>query len=167
MSYISLEYSLIALYGLAFNAVIMYSIHTMQFIPYYLCTVRCNDDPQHTTLQNVPYPQVRYGVRSPKVYLGSCVQLCAHWLRPRNSPLPPAFGFIYEGAIGQPKQTTSLCDPPTIPNHFQDTQHTNTMLNMFALFQPTVCWQAMPLQSMRTMVCPIIVCRFIQNISSQ
>ncbi len=26
--------------------------------------------------------------------------LCTHWLRPRNSPLPPAFWLIYEGAIG-------------------------------------------------------------------
>jgi hypothetical protein len=28
-----------------------------------------------------------------------------HWLRPRsrNSPLPPAFGLKYEGAIGQPR----------------------------------------------------------------
>jgi hypothetical protein len=28
-----------------------------------------------------------------------------HWLRPRNSPPPPAFGLIviYEGAIGQPR----------------------------------------------------------------
>ncbi len=31
--------------------------------------------------------------------------------RPRNPP-PPAFGLIYEGAIGQPRWTTSLCDPP-------------------------------------------------------
>ncbi len=34
---------------------------------------------------------------------------CTHWLRPRNSPLP-AFGLIYEGAIGQQRKTTSLCD---------------------------------------------------------
>ncbi len=33
------------------------------------------------------------------------------WLRARNSPPPPAFELIYEGAIGQPKQTTSLCNP--------------------------------------------------------
>jgi hypothetical protein len=25
------------------------------------------------------------------------------WLRPRNSHPPPAFGLIYEGAIGQPR----------------------------------------------------------------
>jgi hypothetical protein len=26
-------------------------------------------------------------------------------------PPPPAFGLIYEGAIGQSKKTTSLCNP--------------------------------------------------------
>ncbi len=26
---------------------------------------------------------------------------CPHWLRPRNSPFPPAFGLIYEGGFGQ------------------------------------------------------------------
>jgi hypothetical protein len=31
------------------------------------------------------------------------VYSCIHWLRPRNSPPPPAFGPMYEGAIGQPK----------------------------------------------------------------
>ncbi len=38
---------------------------------------------------------------------------CTHWLRPCNPPSsrPPAFGLIYEGAIGQPRQMTSLCDP--------------------------------------------------------
>jgi hypothetical protein len=29
----------------------------------------------------------------------------------RNFPPPPAFGFIYEGANGQPRYTTSLCNP--------------------------------------------------------
>jgi hypothetical protein len=29
---------------------------------------------------------------------------------PANPP-STAFGLIYEGAIGQPRQTTSLCDP--------------------------------------------------------
>jgi hypothetical protein len=28
-----------------------------------------------------------------------------------SQPHPPAFGLIYEGAIGQPGQTTSLCNP--------------------------------------------------------
>ncbi len=36
---------------------------------------------------------------------------CTHWLRTRNSPHPPAFGLIDEGAIGQPRETTSLCNP--------------------------------------------------------
>ncbi len=40
---------------------------------------------------------------------GLHVHICTHWLRPRN--IPPAFGLIYEGAIDQPRQTTSLCDP--------------------------------------------------------
>ncbi len=35
-----------------------------------------------------------------KVYLGCC-DSCTHWLRPRNPP--PAFGLIYDGAIGQPR----------------------------------------------------------------
>jgi hypothetical protein len=37
-----------------------------------------------------------------------------HWLRPRNPPLPPAFGLVNEGAIGQQRQTTSLCNPLVI-----------------------------------------------------
>ncbi len=43
--------------------------------------------------------------------MGSCVQLYGtHWLKPRNPP-PPAFGLIDEGAIGQPRKTTFLCNP--------------------------------------------------------
>ncbi len=34
---------------------------------------------------------------------GLHVHSCTHWLRPRNSPPPPAIGLIYEGAIGQPR----------------------------------------------------------------
>jgi hypothetical protein len=34
---------------------------------------------------------------------GLHVHSCTHWLRPRYAPLPPAFGLIYEGAIGQPR----------------------------------------------------------------
>jgi hypothetical protein len=37
---------------------------------------------------------------------GLHVHSCTHWLRPRNPLPPPAFGLIYEGAIGQPIQTT-------------------------------------------------------------
>ncbi len=29
----------------------------------------------------------------------------------RQTPPPPAFGLTYEGAVDQPRQTTSLCDP--------------------------------------------------------
>ncbi len=36
--------------------------------------------------------------------------VCPSLLRPRNPP-PPAFGLIYEGAIVQPRKTTSFCDP--------------------------------------------------------
>jgi hypothetical protein len=36
---------------------------------------------------------------------------CTHLLRPRNSPPHPAFGLVYECAIGQPRSTTSLCNP--------------------------------------------------------
>jgi hypothetical protein len=43
------------------------------------------------------------------------VHSCTHWLRLRNHPPPhpPAFGpeLVYEGAIGQQRQTTSLCNP--------------------------------------------------------
>ncbi len=37
---------------------------------------------------------------SPK-FIWAPVYRCTHWLRPRNSPPPPAFGLHYEGAIGQ------------------------------------------------------------------
>jgi hypothetical protein len=33
-------------------------------------------------------------------------------LDPCNYSPPPAFGLIYEGAIGQPRWKTSLCKPP-------------------------------------------------------
>ncbi len=33
--------------------------------------------------------------------INSGTVLCTHWLRPHPPP-PPAFGLIYEGAIGQP-----------------------------------------------------------------
>ncbi len=39
------------------------------------------------------------------------VHSCTHWLRPRNPLNPSAFGLVYEGAIGQLRQTTSLCNP--------------------------------------------------------
>ncbi len=47
--------------------------------------------------------QVKFGVRSPKSILAP-VDSCGHWLRHQNSPSPPpAFGLIYEVAIGQPR----------------------------------------------------------------
>jgi hypothetical protein len=58
-----------------------------------------------------------------QVYLGSmCTTVGTYWLRPRNPPPPPspAFGLINEGAIGQPRQTTSLCDP--LGTCFQESQ---------------------------------------------
>jgi hypothetical protein len=41
------------------------------------------------------------------------VHSCTHWQSP--PPPPGAFGHIYEGAIGQPTKTTSLCDPLVMP----------------------------------------------------
>jgi hypothetical protein len=41
-----------------------------------------------------------------------CTASCTFWLRPRNPLSPPsAFGLVYEGSIGQPRWTTSLCNP--------------------------------------------------------
>ncbi len=55
-------------------------------------------------------PHVNYGVRSPKFNWAPAVFI--GWLGPRNSPPPThAFGLLYEGAIGRPRQTTSLCNP--------------------------------------------------------
>ncbi len=52
-----------------------------------------------------------------KVYLGSCVQLYSLAETPQLLP-SPAFGLIYEGAIGQQRQTTSLCDPLSYAIHY-------------------------------------------------
>ncbi len=49
-------------------------------------------------------PQVKYGVRSPQ-FIWAPVYSCTHWMR------PPAFGLMYEGAIGQIRQATSLWYP--------------------------------------------------------
>ncbi len=53
--------------------------------------------------------QVKYGVRSPKFIWAPCAQLYS--LAETPAVPPPAFGLIYEGAIGKRRQTTSLCDP--------------------------------------------------------
>jgi hypothetical protein len=39
------------------------------------------------------------------------VHRCTHWPRPRNPSPIPRIGIVYESAIGQQKQTTSLCNP--------------------------------------------------------
>ena len=41
-------------------------------------------------------------------FIWAPVYSCTHCLRPRNSP---AFGLVSEGTIGQPRWTTSLCNP--------------------------------------------------------
>jgi hypothetical protein len=52
------------------------------------------------------------------MFVWSPVHSCTHWLRPRNSPSPPAFGLIYEGAYWSAKiDVTSLCNPLTPPLH--------------------------------------------------
>jgi hypothetical protein len=40
-----------------------------------------------------------------------CTSVLIGWDPSRTSPTPPAFGLLYEGSIGQPRQTTSLCNP--------------------------------------------------------
>jgi hypothetical protein len=47
-------------------------------------------------------------------FIWASVYSCTHWLRPRNSPLSPAFGLIYvQGRSWSAKidDMTSLCDP--------------------------------------------------------
>ncbi len=51
---------------------------------------------------------MEFGLKS---LFGLHLHSCTHWLRPRNHPLPPAFGLMYEGAIGQPRYTASFSDP--------------------------------------------------------
>jgi hypothetical protein len=53
-----------------------------------------------------------------QVYLGSiCTTVFISW---DPAPTHPTFGLIYEGAIGQPRQTTSLCDPLVVPDEVPD-----------------------------------------------
>ncbi len=49
------------------------------------------------------HTEIKYGVRSPK-FIWAPLYSCSHWLRPRNSPPPPLFGLIYEGAIWSAKR---------------------------------------------------------------
>ncbi len=41
---------------------------------------------------------------------GLHVHSCTEWLRPCNPPPPTRIWLKYEGALGQPRKTTSLCD---------------------------------------------------------
>jgi hypothetical protein len=52
--------------------------------------------------------QVKYGVWSPCHVMSTAVLI--GW-NPRPTPPPSPRRLVYEGAIGQPRQTTSLCDP--------------------------------------------------------
>jgi hypothetical protein len=45
-------------------------------------------------------------------YMSRDVHSCTHWLRdPATPSLPPHLDTYYEGAIGQQRETTSLCNP--------------------------------------------------------
>ncbi len=55
---------------------------------------------------------VKYGVISPKFIWAPCVQL-GGCMTPRNCLPPPRIWAhtVYKGAVGQPRKTTSLCNP--------------------------------------------------------
>jgi hypothetical protein len=61
------------------------------------------------------YSKVKYGatLQISEVYLGSmCTTVQLYSLAETTQPPPTlAFGHNYEGAIGQPGYTTSLCNP--------------------------------------------------------
>jgi hypothetical protein len=64
---------------------------------------------------------------------GLHVHRSTQWLRPRNlPPPPPAFGLVCEGDIGQPKKTTSLCDP--LPKTIQTTEEGVTQFRHHSCF---------------------------------
>ncbi len=46
---------------------------------------------------------VKYGVRSPKFIWAPCAELYSLAETPQPLPPSPAYGLIYEGAIGQPR----------------------------------------------------------------
>ncbi len=57
---------------------------------------------------------------------GPHVYSCAPWLRPPPPPTSPSFCLIYEGAIGQPRWTTSICHPlvfPMLQNKYGDLRY--------------------------------------------
>jgi hypothetical protein len=72
--------------------------------------------------------------RSPK-FIWAPVYSCTHWLRPRNPP-PPAFGLIYEGAIGLP--TTSLFNP--LGSSHQGTKYADKVIILINLLHSNVCY---------------------------
>jgi hypothetical protein len=54
---------------------------------------------------------VKYGVRSPKLFWAPCVQLYS-LAETSQLPPPPAFGLIYEGAIGHEQNRRHLFVTP-------------------------------------------------------
>ncbi len=44
-------------------------------------------------------------------FIWAPVYSCTHWLRPRNSPLPPHLGLYTRALLVSQDRTTSLCDP--------------------------------------------------------
>jgi hypothetical protein len=62
--------------------------------------------------------EVKHGVRSPKFICATCAQMNS--LAETPQPLPP---FPIFGAIGQPRLTTSLCDPLPGPLYMEINQH--------------------------------------------
>jgi hypothetical protein len=63
---------------------------------------------------------------------------CILWLRHPATPPPPTFGLIYEGAFGQHRQTTSLCNPLILGKHFNPSENRHFFANrkniiMFAI----------------------------------
>ncbi len=65
------------------------------------------------------------------------VHSCTYWLRPCTAPPPPAFRLIYTRGlygIGQPRQTTSLCDPMVTQfRHFSLYSHRAPALTHYKL----------------------------------
>ncbi len=65
-----------------------------------------------TCIAGIVEAQHRFNMElDPRKFIWPPVYGFTHWLRPRNSPHSPASGLMYEGAIGQPRQTTSILTP--------------------------------------------------------
>jgi hypothetical protein len=83
---------------------------TVQSFPPYFSAVSTACSILPTLLSLGPHP-ILSSTLSPKVYLGSGVQLYSLAETPKLSPSPRIWAHIYEGAIaGQPRSTTSLCN---------------------------------------------------------